>query len=84
MDDGSRVGQGIKWSTNSFLYEDCLRLSKVLFDIYGLRTSVHSAGVPNQYVIYVLKESMPLLRTIVKPYMVPSMLYKLGTLHCLN
>lgn len=84
MDDGSRVGAGIKWSTNSFAYQDCLLLCKVLSDIYGLKTSVQSAGYPNQYVVYVFKESMPLLRTIVSPYMVSSMLYKLGTLHCIN
>lgn len=81
MDDGSRVGQGLKWSTNCFSYEDCLRLSNVLLEKFNLRTSVQSAGVPNQYVIYVYKESMPHLRSLVKPYMVPSMLYKLGTLH---
>lgn len=74
----------MKWSTNSFTYEDCLLLSKVLSDKYGLKTSVHSAGAPNQYVIYVFKESMPLLRDIVKPHMVSSILYKLGTLHCIN
>ena len=55
-----------------------MKLSNVLYDSYSLRTSVQSAGVPNQYVIYVLKESMPQLRAIVKPHMVNSMLYKLG------
>lgn len=84
MDDGGRVGNGLKWATNSFTFQDCLRLSNVLFEKYNLRTSVQSAGVSNQYVIYVHKESMPLLRDLVKPYMVPSMLYKLGTLYSLN
>lgn len=79
MDDGGRVGQGLKLATNSFTYEDCFRLSEVLFKLYDLKTSVASAGVTNQYVIYVFKESMPLLRNIVKPHMVSSMLYKLGT-----
>lgn len=53
-------------------------LSNVLFTNYKLRTSVQSAGVSNQYVIYVFKESMPALRNIVQPYIVSSMLYKLG------
>ena len=84
MDDGGRVGKGLKFATNSFSYEDCLLLSNVLFDKYNLRTSVQSAGVENQYIIYVFKESMPALREIVQPYMVSSMLYKLGDLHFLN
>lgn len=78
MDDGSTVGQSLKLATDSFSYEDCLLLSNVLFEKYGLRTSVQSAGVENQYIVYVFKESMPVLREIVKPHMVPSMLYKLG------
>ena len=84
MDDGGRVGKGLKFATNSFSYEDCLLLSNVLFDKYNLRTSVQSAGVKNQYIIYVLKESMPALRELVQPYMVSSMLYKLGDLHFLD
>lgn len=84
IDDGSRVGKGLKLATNSFSYEDCLLLSNVLFDKFNLRTSVQSAGVENQYIIYVFKESIPLLCKLVKPYMVSSMLYKLGDLHFLN
>lgn len=84
MDDGSRVGKGLKFSTNSFSYEDCLLLSNVLFKKYNLRTSVQSAGVENQYIIYVFKESMPTLRELVRPYIVSSMLYKLGELHSLT
>lgn len=84
MDDGGRVGKGLKFATNSFSYDDCLLLSNVLFDKYNLRTSVQSAGVPNQYIIYVFKESMPTLRELVQPYIVSSMLYKLGELHFLN
>lgn len=79
--EGDRVGKGIKFYTNSFSYEDSLLLSKTLFDKYNLHTSVQSAGVKNEYIIYVFKESMPSLRDIVRPYVVSSMLYKLGELH---
>ncbi len=79
MDDGSRSGQSFKWAINSFTYEDCFRLSEVLLKLYGIKTSVASAGVKNKYVIYVFKESLPILRSIVQPYMVSSILYKLGT-----
>nr|AUN28251.1 hypothetical protein [Malassezia slooffiae] len=81
IDDGSRVGKSIKWCTNSFTYEDCTYLSQVIYKLYKIKTSIHSTGTPNQYNIYVLKESMPNLRELIKPYMVPSMLYKLGILN---
>lgn len=81
MDDGAKVSSGLKFCTNSFTYEDCLKLSNILFKLYGLKTSVHSAGAPKhvetQYNLYVWKQSMPLLRDVVKDHMHPSMLYKI-------
>lgn len=79
MDDGGRVGQGLKWATNQFPYEYCLLLCNALHTKYGVRTSVQSAGVSDQYVIYVFKESIPILRDIVRPYIVSSMQYKLAS-----
>jgi len=77
MDDGGKVGQGLKLSTNSFSFSDCNFLVKVLYDKFKLKASVQSAGVENQYIIYIWKDSMPLLREIVLPYVHPSMKYKL-------
>ena len=78
MDDGGKTGSGLKLSTNSFTYLECIKLVQVLFDNFNLKASIQSAGVPSQYIIYIWKESMPLLREIVKPYVHPSMKYKLG------
>jgi ubiquinol-cytochrome c reductase cytochrome b subunit len=78
MDDGARVGKSLKLCTNSFSYADCTRLTNILYDIYNIKASVQSAGSPNQYHIYVWVESMKILRPLVKPFMVSSMLYKLG------
>ena len=78
MDDGGKVGQGLKLATNSFSYSDCLFLIKVLNDNFNIKSTVQKAGVPNQYHIYIWKESMPLLREIVLPYIHPSMKYKLN------
>ena len=78
MDDGGRVGYGLKLATNSFTFADSLRLVRVLHDLYGLKASVQSAGVRDQYHIYIWSESMPILRELVRPHMVPPMLYKLG------
>ena len=78
MDDGTRVGSGLKLCTNSFTFEDTTRLVLILNKLYGLKSSVQSAGHLNQYIIYIWSESMPKLRQLIKPYMVSSMLYKLG------
>lgn len=77
MDDGCKVGSGLKLSTNSFAYSDCLFLTKLLFDKFNLKSSIQSIGVKNQYNIYIWKESMPLLREIVMPFIHPSMKYKI-------
>lgn len=78
MDDGSRVGRGIKLCTNSFTYQDCMRLTQVIHDLYNVKSSVQSAGKPGQYHIYIWAESMFDIRSVVRPHMVPSILYKLG------
>lgn len=77
MDDGAKVSKGLKFCTNSFSYSDCLLLVDVLHLNFKLKSSVQSAGVTNQYRIYIWKESMPVLREIVSPYIVPEMKYKL-------
>ena len=77
MDDGSKVGKGLKFSSNSFSYNDCLVLVKALNDNFNLKASVHKAGCKNQLYIYIWKESMNDLRSIVSPYIIPEMKYKI-------
>lgn len=77
MDDGSKVNNSLKLSTNSFTYIECLNLVKVLKDNFGLKASIQSAGSKNQYIIYIWTESMQDLRKIVLPYIIPSMKYKI-------
>lgn len=81
MDDGTRHGKTLKWATNAFSYEDCFLLTEVLYKKYNIKCNVHSAGKENQYVIYVMKESIPILFDLVKDYMVSSMLYKIQGLN---
>ncbi len=78
LDDGGKVSKGLKLATNNFKYEDCLFLSTLLWNQFKLKSSVQSAGTPNQYCIYIWKESMPLLRDIVKDHIIPSMKYKIA------
>ncbi|CCA78108.1 probable intron-encoded LAGLIDADG endonuclease, partial (mitochondrion) [Serendipita indica DSM 11827] len=77
MDDGTKASAGLRLCTNSFTYSDCLLLVKALNDNFSLKATVQSAGAPNQYCIYIWKESMPLLRSIVSPYIIPEMKYKI-------
>nr|YP_010041378.1 LAGLIDADG endonuclease [Pisolithus microcarpus]QPA36155.1 LAGLIDADG endonuclease [Pisolithus microcarpus] len=78
MDDGSKTMDGLKLSTNSFSYSECILLVRVLYENFNLKTSIQSAGVENQYVIYIWKESMPLLNEIILSYVHSSMKYKLN------
>jgi hypothetical protein len=79
MDDGAKVGEGLKICTNSFSFADCNFLVRLLHENFNLKASVQSAGAKNkeQYHIYIWKESMPLLKEIVGPYVHSSMKYKL-------
>jgi ubiquinol-cytochrome c reductase cytochrome b subunit len=78
MDDGTKMGKGLKLSTNCFTYNECLILIKVLNENFNLKASIQSAGSNNQYIIYIWKESMDNLINIVSPYIVPSMKYKIS------
>ena len=77
MDNGCKVGQGLKLCTNSFSFADCNFLVTLLYNNFNLKASVQSAGAKDQYHIYIWKESMPLLREIAGPYVHSSMKYKI-------
>jgi hypothetical protein len=53
MDDGCKSGSGLKLSTNSFSYSDCLLLINVLHINFNLKATIQSTGVPNQHHIYI-------------------------------
>lgn len=78
MDDGSKASKGLKLCTNSFSYNEVLFLIEILYKKYKLKASIQKSGIKDQYVIYIWKESMPLLMSIVSPYIIPSMKYKLN------
>ena len=77
MDDGSKVGKGLKFSTNNFTKKECLILAGILEKKFNLKASVQSAGTIDQHVIYVWTDSIDKLRNIVLPYIVPGMKYKI-------
>ena len=77
MDDGAKVGKGVKFCTNSFSYNDCLILIKALNNNFNIKSSIQLQGAKNKYIIYIWKEYMDNLRNIVSPYIIPAMKYKL-------
>jgi hypothetical protein len=77
MDDGSRHGSGLHISVYAFTDEDVDKLMFTLQDKFNLKCSIHY-NRDNKPRIYIFKESMDNLITLVKPYFINDMLYKLG------
>lgn len=81
MGDGSvlffPLGVGIKISTDSFTVQDVVRLINVLVIRYRLKCTLHMAN--NKPRIFISSKFMVLLKSIINPYIVPSMKYKLIT-----
>lgn len=77
IQDGSRqIKQGISLATNSFTYQDCEILSRILSKKFNLKSTVVKTGTVNQWKISIWKQSMPILIKIVKPYIIKEMKYK--------
>jgi ubiquinol-cytochrome c reductase cytochrome b subunit len=78
QDKGGKVSSGLKIATNNFSYDEVNFLAKILRDKYNLKVSVIKAGALNQYNLYISKSSIKNLVEIIKPYLHPSMYYKLN------
>jgi hypothetical protein len=78
MDDGSLYkNKGLKFCTNCFTLKEIKFLQNILLEKYNLESTIHKTGHINQYNIYILKSSMNNLINIVKPYIHPTMRYKI-------
>lgn len=73
--DGAKTRHGLTLSTESFSINDTVKLLNVLMIKYRLDCNLRKHGT--SYTIYIKEKSLPLLRTLVQPYMHSSMLYKL-------
>lgn len=77
MDDGSAHNSGgCVLSTNSFTLSECEILQNAFFNKWGLVVSLHVQNT-TQYRLYFGVKQMPFLTNLVRPYIVPTMLYKL-------
>jgi hypothetical protein len=79
MDDGCLFkNKGLKFCTNSFTLKEIQYLAYLLKNKYNLETSIHKTGLINQYNLYIPKSSLYNLIKIVKPYIHPTMYYKIN------
>lgn len=77
--DGSVTDRGILLCTDSYSIVDVVRIINVLIIRYDIECTLRkrSKNPITGYRIYIRERSMVKLITIIKPYMVDSMLYKL-------
>lgn len=84
MDDGSfnKIKGHLIICTDSYTKEDVLYLISILTNKFNLSCSLinykKTKSGNNSYRIRINKSSIPCLIELIKPYMIPSMLYKLG------
>ena len=76
MDDGHWTGHGITLATNNFTKSEVELLAQVLEDNFDLKCNIRKDK--NVYLIYISAKSIPQLRILIKDFMHPTMLYKLG------
>lgn len=77
MDDGSKHGTGLHISVYAFSVSHVNKFMFTLQDKFNIKYSIHY-NRDNKPRIYVFKESMDHLTTLIKPYFLNGMLYKLG------
>jgi ubiquinol-cytochrome c reductase cytochrome b subunit len=83
QNDGEKVssssgGTGLKIATKNFSYEEVNFVAKILREKYYLKVSVIKINALNQYNLNISKSSIKNLVEILKPYLHPSMYYKLN------
>lgn len=76
MVDGTFKSPGLRIATNCFTKQEVELLVKALENKFNIKSSLQKNNA--NYQLYIKAESMPLLKKLVLPYVVPSMHYKLG------
>ena len=81
MGDGYFTDGSLKICTDNFTREEVLRLIQVLQAKYGIKATINQRTNPDgaiKWRIRISKLSMDKLISIVRPHIIPEMLYKLG------
>jgi len=79
MDDGSSLNRGARIATNCFTLEEVNLLCNVLKIKYNIIATPNKCGRDKGHIIYIHVNSMKLFIKIIKPYLLPSLYYKLGS-----
>ena len=79
MDNGSSLGKGARIATNCFTLEEVNFLCNVLKSRYNIIAIPNKCGKDKGHIIYIHVNSMKIFTNIVKPYLLPSLYYKLGS-----
>ncbi len=75
MDDGSKETRQLRINTQSFTREENLSLIKFLQTKFGIESTINVDK--EKYRLRIRGNSMPKLISLIKPYFIPEMLYKL-------
>ena len=78
MIDESNLNKGVRIVINYFTFEEVNFLCKVLQNKYNIIAIPNKCGKNKGYIIYIHTNSMELFSNIIKPYLLPSLYYKLG------
>lgn len=78
MDNGSNLDKSAKIVTNCFTFEEICFLCEVLKKKYNIIATPNKCKQNKGFIIYIHVNSMFLFSNIIKPYMLPSLYYKLG------
>jgi len=79
MGDGSKHNLGLHLSVYAFSKKDVNLLINTLEIKFHLKCSIHNLStIGHKPRIYIWKESMPLLKDLVKLYIIPEMKYKIN------
>jgi len=80
MGDGYFSGDTIKLCTDNFSKEEVSILINILDKKFGIKSTINKRTNPNGHVIWrirISKTSLDKFRSLVSPYFIPQMLYKL-------
>ena len=78
MDDGSKINKSARIATNCFSFQEIEFLCDILFKKYNLKATPVKAGVNKGHILYIHTKSIHTFVTLIKPFMIKSLYYKLG------
>ena len=81
MGDGYFTENFVKLCIDNFTKKEVLKLISILDEKFGIKSTINKRTNPNGRVVWrirISKTSMDKLRSLVSPYFIPEMLYKLG------